>query len=228
MYDMANSAYSVVITTAIFPIYYKAVANEAGVSAADSTAYLGYTISIATFILAMLGPILGSVADFKDMKRKFFTFFFLLGSLSTIGLVLVPEDQWLLLLIIYTLTAIGARGANLFYDAYLVDVTERDKMDDLSAKGFAVGYIGSVIPFILSISVIILSQQEILPLSVGNASKIAFLITAIWWILFTIPLLKNVRQKHWIERKPRIVANSFKELKKTFLKSNNIKRSCSF
>lgn len=90
-------------------------------------------------------------------------------------------------------------------------------MDDLSAKGFAVGYIGSVIPFILSISVIILSQQEILPLSVGNASKIAFLITAIWWILFTIPLLKNVRQKHWIERKPRIVANSFKELKKTFL-----------
>lgn len=217
MYDMANSAYSVVITTAIFPIYYKAVANEAGVSAADSTAYLGYTISIATFILAMLGPILGSVADFKDMKRKFFTFFFLLGSLSTIGLVLVPEDQWLLLLIIYTLTAIGARGANLFYDAYLVDVTERDKMDDLSAKGFAVGYIGSVIPFILSISVIILSQQEILPLSVGNASKIAFLITAIWWILFTIPLLKNVRQKHWIERKPRIVANSFKELKKTFL-----------
>ena len=217
MYDMANSAYSVVITTAIFPIYYKAVANEAGVSAADSTAYLGYRISIATFILAMLGPILGSVADFKDMKRKFFTFFFLLGSLSTIGLVLVPEDQWLLLLIIYTLTAIGARGANLFYDAYLVDVTERDKMDDLSAKGFAVGYIGSVIPFILSISVIILSQQEILPLSVGNASKIAFLITAIWWILFTIPLLKNVRQKHWIERKPRIVANSFKELKKTFL-----------
>lgn len=140
----------------------------------------------------------------------------------------MPEDQWLLLLIIYTLTAIGARGANLFYDAYLVDVTERDKMDDLSAKGFAVGYIGSVIPFILSISVIILSQQEILPLSVGNASKIAFLITAIWWILFTIPLLKNVRQKHWIERKPRIVANSFKELKKTFLETNNIKRSCSF
>ena len=217
MYDMANSAYSVVITTAIFPIYYKAVANEAGVSAADSTAYLGYTISIATFILAMLGPILGSVADFKDMKRKFFTFFFLLGSLSTIGLVLVTEDQWLLLLIIYTLTAIGARGANLFYDAYLVDVTERDKMDDLSAKGFAVGYIGSVIPFILSISVIILSQQEILPLSVGNASKIAFLITAIWWILFTIPLLHNARQKHRIAPPPRLVANSFKELKKTFL-----------
>ncbi|MFC0015737.1 MULTISPECIES: MFS transporter [Allobacillus] len=216
-YDIANSAYFVVITTAIFPIYYKSVATEAGISTANSTAYLGYTISIATFILAMLGPILGSFADFKNMRRKFFSFFFLLGSLSTIGLVLVPNDQWLLLLFIYTLSAIGARGANLFYDAYLVDVTEREHMDDLSAKGFALGYIGSVVPFILSISIIILSQMGVIPLSVGTASKIAFLITAIWWILFTIPLLKNVQQKHWIERKPRIVANSFKELKKTFL-----------
>lgn len=217
MYDMANSAYSIVITTAIFPIYYKAVADNAGVDSADSTAYLGYTISIATFILAMLGPILGSVADFKGMKRKFFLFFFLLGTLSTIGLVFVPSDNWLLLLIVYTLTAIGARGANLFYDAYLVDVTEKKNMDDLSAKGFAIGYIGSVIPFVISIAVITLSQMEILPLSVSAASKIAFFITAVWWIVFSIPMLKNVKQKHWVERKPRIVANSFKELKKTFL-----------
>ncbi len=217
MYDMANSAYSIVITTAIFPIYYKAVADNAGVDSADSTAYLGYTISIATFILAMLGPILGSVADFKGMKRKFFLFFFLLGTLSTIGLVFVPSDNWLLLLIVYTLTAIGARGANLFYDAYLVDVTEKKNMDDLSAKGFAIGYIGSVIPFVISIAVITLSQMEILPLSVTAASKIAFFITAVWWIVFSIPMLKNVKQKHWVERKPRIVANSFKELKKTFL-----------
>ncbi len=86
MYDWASSAYSIIITTAIFPIYYKAVADNAGVESSLSTAYLGYTIAITTFILAMLGPILGTLADYKGMKKKFFFFFFLLGTGSTVGL----------------------------------------------------------------------------------------------------------------------------------------------
>src|SRR5699024_4964919 len=114
LYDLANSAYFLIISTAIFPIYYNAAADNAAVDSAASTAYLGYTISISTFILAILGPVLGTIADYKGMKRKFFIFFFLLGSLSTIALLFVPSDNWLLLLIIYTFTAVGARGANLF------------------------------------------------------------------------------------------------------------------
>ena len=216
MYDWASSAYSIIITTAIFPIYFKSVADNAGVNQADSTAYLGYTISISTFILALLGPILGTLADYKGMKGKFFRFFFFMGTLSTAALLFVPSDNWLLLLIVYTLTSLGARGANVFYDAYIVDVTENDRMDDISAKGYALGYVGSVIPFVFCIAVIILSQMGLIPLSVTVASRIAFLITALWWFSFTIPMFKNVKQKYWVEREPRVIVNSIKRLGKTF------------
>ena len=216
MYDWASSAYSIIITTAIFPIYFKSVADNAGVNQADSTAYLGYTISISTFILALLGPILGTLADYKGMKGKFFRFFFFMGTLSTAALLFVPSDNWLLLLIVYTLTSLGARGANVFYDAYIVDVTENDRMDDISAKGYALGYVGSVIPFVFCIAVIILSQMGMIPLSVTVASRIAFLITALWWFSFTIPMFKNVKQKYWVEREPRVIVNSIRRLGKTF------------
>lgn len=216
MYDWANSAYSIIITTAIFPIYYKSVAENADVNIANSTAYLGYTISIATFILAMLGPILGTIADYRGMKKLFFLFFFLLGSMSTFSLLFVPTDNWLLLLIVYTITTIGARGANIFYDAYIVDVTNKERMSDVSAKGYALGYIGSVIPFVICIALILSAQLEMIPFSETTASRIAFVITALWWIIFSIPLIKNVHQKHGIEPEPRVIVNSFKRLGKTF------------
>jgi len=217
LYDLANSAYFLIISTAIFPIYYKTATDNAAVDSAASTAYLGYTISISTFILAMLGPVLGTIADYKGMKRKFFIFFFLLGSLSTVALLFVPSDNWLLLLVVYTFTAVGARGANLFYDAYLVDVTNKERMDAISSRGFALGYIGSVIPFVFCIAIITLSQMEMIPLSVAAASKMAFLITAVWWIIFTIPMLKHVKQTHGVEREARIIATSFKRLGQTFM-----------
>ena len=91
MYDWANSAYSIIITTAVFPIFYKSVATAAGVDNANSTAYLGYAVAAATFILAMIGPILGAIADYDGLKKKFFFFFFAVGSLSTLSLAFVPE-----------------------------------------------------------------------------------------------------------------------------------------
>lgn len=215
-YDWANSAYSIIISTAVFPLYYKAAATNAGVSASNSTAYLGYTIAIATFILAMLGPILGTIADYQGLKKKFFTFFFSLGVLFTALLAFIPGDQWLLLLIIYTVAAVGSAGANVFYDAFIVDVTTEERMNKVSARGFGLGYIGSTIPFIISIAIIILAQNEILPIATVTASKIAFIITAIWWGLFSIPLLRNVQQKHFIKREPKPIINSFKRLGKTF------------
>jgi UMF1 family MFS transporter len=216
LYDWANSAYSIIITTAVFPIFYKTVATDAGVSSTQSTAYLGYTVAIATFILAMIGPILGTIADYRGLKKKFFLAFFLIGSLSTISLAFVPGGMWLPLLIIYTITAIGFHGANIFYDAFLVDVTPEEKMDEVSSRGFGLGYIGSTIPFIISIAIILLASNEVIPLSATVASKLAFVITGIWWFSFTIPMLKNVVQVHAIEREPRILASSFRRLGETF------------
>ena len=215
-YDWANSAYSIIISTAVFPIFYKSAATNAGVSATNSTAYLGYTIAIATFILAMIGPILGTIADYQGFKKKFFTFFYSLGIIFTASLAFIPSDQWLLLLICYTFAAIGSAGANVFYDAFLVDVTTDERMNQVSARGFGMGYIGSTIPFIISIAIIILSQQEIIPISTTMASQIAFVITALWWGLFTVPLFRNVKQRYYINHEPRPVMNSFKRLGNTF------------
>ncbi|WP_043933216.1 MFS transporter [Bacillus sp. EB01] len=215
-YDWASSAYSIIISTAVFPLFYKASAKSAGVADADSTAYLGYTIAIATLILAMIGPILGTIADYKGLKKKFFTIFFTLGITATAALAFVPGDNWLALLVCYTLAVLGSTGTNVFYDAFIVDVTSDERLDQVSARGYGMGYIGSTIPFIISIAVIITAQQGILPISVNVASKIAFLITALWWGLWAIPMFKNVHQKHYIEREPQIILNSFKRLGKTF------------
>ncbi|MET3193079.1 MFS transporter [Bacillus sp. OAE603] len=216
LYDWANSAYSIIITTAVFPLFYKAAATKAGMSASDSTAYLGYTIAISTFILAMLGPILGTIADYKGFKKKFLTFFLTLGVSFTALLAFIPSDNWLLLLICYTIAAIGSAGANVFYDAFLVDVTTEKRMNRISARGFGLGYIGSTIPFLISIAIIILAQQEILPITTTTASQIAFLITAIWWGLFSIPILRIVHQIYFIEPEQKPIINSFKRLGKTF------------
>ncbi|MFU8690315.1 MFS transporter [Rossellomorea sp. FS2] len=216
LYDWANSAYSIIISTAVFPLFFKAAATSAGVSSVDSTAYLGYTIAIATFILAMLGPILGTIADYEGYKKKFFTFFFTLGIIFTASLAFIPGEQWILLLIFYTVSTVGFAGANVFYDAFLTDVTSEDRMDRVSARGYGLGYIGSTIPFIIAIAIIVLAQSQVIPIAVDTASGIAFVITAIWWGIFTIPLLKHVKQHYFIKREKNPVAKSFKRLGKTF------------
>lgn len=215
LYDLANSAFSIIVSTAIFPIYFKSVAESAGVSSVDGTAYYGYAVSLATFILALLGPVLGTIADYKGMKKKFFVFFFALGVLGTASLAL-PFASWVLLAVFYVIATVGSSGANIFYNSFLTDITEEKRFDEVSAKGFAVGYIGSVIPFVAAIAVIFLTQAGIIPLSVGAASQIAFLITALWWGLFTIPFLKNVKQVYYVEREGQIILGSFKRLWQTF------------
>jgi MFS transporter, UMF1 family len=214
-YDWASSAYSIIISTAVFPLFYKTAATNAGVTPANSTAYLGYTIAIATFILAMLGPILGTIADYQGFKKRFFTFFFGLGVTFTGLLAFIPSDQWLLLLIGYTVAAVGSAGANVFYDAFLVDITKEERMDRVSSRGYSLGYIGSTIPFIISIAIILLAQTEAIPLSTTMASQIAFIITAVWWGVFTIPMLKNVHQRYYIEREQKPIVTSFRRLGKT-------------
>jgi MFS transporter, UMF1 family len=215
-YDWANSAYSILITTAIFPLFFKAAADGAGLAGSTSTAYLGYANSFGTLIVSISAPILGTIGDFRGYKKRLFTIFAILGIVFTALLAVVPSNQWLLLLLCYIITVIGFGGANIFYDAFLVDVTSEERMNRISSRGFAMGYIGSTIPFILGIALILLSQQGILPLSVTVASQIAFAITALWWGIFTIPMLKNVEQKYYVERVANPISSSFKRMIQTF------------
>lgn len=204
MYDCGNSAYSMAITTALFPVYFAMM--KAG-NAMD----LGFINSAASIFVAILSPILGTIADYKDYKKRFFTFFAAMGIVLTVMLALVPQGQWFVLGIVYILTAIGFSGANIFYDAFLVDVTNDENMDSVSTKGFAFGYIASVIPFIISLVVV-----QLFGMDKSLGFQIAFLITALWWGAFTIPIFKNVHQVHYIEREPNPVKNSFIRIGKTF------------
>lgn len=160
--DWANSAYSIMITTAVFPLFFKAVATGADVSAANSTAYLGYANSIGTLVVSMLAPILGAIADYKGYRNPMFTLATGLGIIATISFAFISDENWQLLLILYAFSSIGFSAANIFYDASLVDSTTPNRMDRISSAGYGWGYIGSSIPFVIFI---IFQLTGILPIS---------------------------------------------------------------
>lgn len=213
LYDCGNSAYSLAITTALFPIVF---GMFDGVNSMD----LGYFNSLASILVAVLSPILGAFADYKDKKKRFFTFFALLGILTTFSFAFISPDsgQWQLLIVLYVLSCIGFAGANIFYDSFLVDVASDQRMDKVSTSGFAFGYISSVIPFGISLGVILFMGMDV---AIGY--QIGFFITALWWGLLTIPMIKDVQQRHYIEPEPNPIGNSFKRLGTTFLEIKNYK-----
>lgn len=209
MQDWANSAYSIMITTAVFPLFFKAVASSGGLSDATSTAYWGYANAIGTLIVSVLAPILGALADYKNQRMPMFTFFTLSGIIATFAFSFAPEGSWLYLFIFYVISAIGFSGANIFYDGSIIDVTTNDRMDRVSSAGFGWGYIGSSIPFVIFI---IFQLTGILPISQTLLVKLGFVMTAIWWFVFTIPYWRHVEQKSYIPRETQLIKNSFKRL----------------
>ena len=189
MYDWANSIYATNIMAAIFPTIFVSIAGDAG------DIWWGYGTSIATFLVAILAPLLGAVADFKGMKKKLFTTFMLMGVVFTFMIALVMNN-WQLMLAGYILSRIGFSGSCLFYDSFLTDVTTDERMDKVSSWGYAMGYIGgSTIPFVISIAMLLL-----LGYSNPIAQKFSILIVSVWWLVFSLPFLKNVEQEHYIER----------------------------
>ncbi|WP_311526247.1 MFS transporter [uncultured Parvimonas sp.] len=211
LYDCANSAYSMAITTALFPIYFGMVGgNEMN---------LGYYNSFASIIIAIISPILGTIADFKGMKKKLFTLFSLIAIFSTLFLSFANKFGLPLLMAFFVLGSVTFAGGNIFYDAFLVDVTNDERMDKISTAGFAYGYIASVIPFMFCLgAVLIFGMKNPLGYQIG------FVITALWWLILTIPMYKNVEQIYGVEPVPNPVRESFKTIFNTLkdIKKNKI------
>ncbi len=214
-YDWANSAFSAIVAAIILPIFFKSMAQMGGVSDVNATAYWGYATSFGTLICAVLAPFLGTLGDFRGMKKRLFTAFMLLGVVSTF--LLSMTKNWKLLLALYILGTLGFNGSCIYYDSFLLDVTDESRMDQVSTMGYGLGYIGgSTIPLVVSLLLIQFGDKIGIP--TVTATKLSFALTAVWWLVFTIPMLLHVQQKHSIEPEKRIVAHTLRNVVSTFKK----------
>lgn len=209
MYDVGNSAFTLMVST-IFPIYFNYLAGNAGISDVDYLAYWGYATSICTLLVAILGPTLGTVADTKNYKKVIFSVAMGIGVLGCV--VLGFLSSWLWFLVIFVIAKTGYSASLVFYDAMLTDVTEPDRMDSVSSHGYAWGYIGSCIPFVISLAIVLGAGSVI---GMQTSMILAFLITALWWLCSSIPLLRSYRQKYFSEPGEHVIRSSFVRLGRT-------------
>ena len=210
LYDVGNSAFVLLIAT-IIPIYFNYLAGKAGLSDVEYLAYWGYVASIVTLIIVLAGPICGALADTKGYKKPIFMISLIIGVAGCIGLGFVKN--WLLFLVAFVIAKVGYSSSLIFYDSMLSDVTQDDRMDDVSAQGYAWGYIGSCIPF--AFSLILVLGAEAIGISMEVAMAIAFFVIAAWWIFMSLPLLKIYRQKYYVEKQQHVVRESFARLGRT-------------
>lgn len=211
-YDVGNSAFILLVST-ILPIYFNSLSSSAGVAESDYLSYWSYATSISTIVVALLGPILGTIADYKGNKKKIFLASAMLGALS-LACFWIPS-YWMSFLVLYICAKICYSLSLVFYDSMLVDVTSEENMDAISSQGYAWGYLGSCIPFILSLVFVLLYDK--IGITMHTAMIIAFLLNALWWIAFTLPLAKAYKQKHYIEPEKHVIADTFARLKKTLM-----------
>lgn len=219
MYDIGNSAFILLVST-ILPIYFNSLSSSAGIAESDYLSYWSYATSISTLIVALAGPILGTFADYKGNKKKIFLFNALLGALS-LACFWIP-GSWLTFLILYIVAKVAYSLSLIFYDSMVVDVTTEERMDGVSSKGYAWGYIGSCVPFLISLVFVLM--YESISLSISTAMMIAFIINAAWWILFTLPLAFSYKQKYYIEHQQNPIRSTFSRLASTLKKAKEQKK----
>ena len=205
LYDVGNSAFVLMCATLI-PIFFNALAEEGGLSSVEYLAYWGYATSVVTLVTALLSPVLGALADTKGFKKPIFM---LCLGVGVVGCCVMGfARQWLPFLMIFVLAKIGYSGSLVYYDSMLSDVTTPERMDDLSSRGYAWGYIGSCIPFVVCLALVL--GAGAIGLSQLTALSLALLITAVWWLVVTLPLLRRYRQLHYAaESRERAVRQSF-------------------
>lgn len=223
LYDVANSAFSMIISTTI-PIYFTILAASNDIDSEIVSGYWGSATSISVLILAILSPILGTFADYKGMKKKMFAVSFAVGVTGLV--ILTLTDNIFLFMGLFIIARLGYSACNVFYDSMLIDVTDDARMDEVSSNGYAWGYIGSCVPFIASVLVIYFSGA--LDIGEAQAYKITFLITAFWWIVMSIPLFKNVKHQYYLETQKAKTLDAFRRLGKTMKKISANKKMLFF
>jgi UMF1 family MFS transporter len=213
LYDWANSAFATTILAAVLPVYYSQEAGSTLPSAATATAYWSAGLSISLFLVAILSPILGTVSDVIRGKKRFLAIFFGIGVVATGLLVLVDTGDWLLASLLFVFARIGWTAANVFYDALLPHVAREEDLDSVSARGFALGYLGGGILLALNIVMIFL-----MPGTWG--ARLSFLSVAVWWGVFSIPLFRRIPEppSAAVDFAPgeTVIGASFKRLYETF------------
>lgn len=211
MYDVGVSAFSMLLT-AIIPTYAQSLGTGMGLAEETTLAHWGFVQSFATLFVALLAPILGAMADHRGKKKMFFSFFLVLSVASLLCMALF--ESYYALLILNVVAGVGYAASNIVYDAFLVDVTDDSRMDYVSSFGFAIGYIGSCAPFILSIALIMFK-----PFGLEGAApvKLSFALNAVWWTLFSLPFMRNVKQKYCCESTAKnIVGDAFRKVFSSF------------
>lgn len=193
-YDVANSAFTLMVSTLI-PIFFNSLAESEGVSSVDYLAYWGYSISLSTLAVAIMGPILGGICDRRGRKKPVFMGVIALGAACCLAMGLAKN--WIAFLIIFIIARIGYQLSLVIYDSMLGDVTSEERMDSVSSSGYAWGYIGSCAPFIVCLLLVL--QAGKIGMTQGQAMTIAFIIVALWWVLMSMPLLRSYKQVHFLE-----------------------------
>lgn len=211
LYDVGNSAFILLVTT-IMPIYFNHLCSVAGLSEDQYLSTWSYAASLATICVALAGPIMGAVSDFKGNKKKVFLFNALLGSLL-LFCFWIPK-HWVTFIVLFVLAKVLYSVSLVIYDSMLVDVTTPEQMDEVSSQGYAWGYIGSVIPFIISLLFVLFYEQ--IGLTFGAAMIICFGINALWWAGCTLPLARSYKQKHYVPAEKHVVRHTFARLGNTF------------
>ncbi len=191
MYDWANSAFATTIMGALFPPFYRALVIESGLAENTATAYWGYTTSIALLVIALIAPVLGAIADYTGGKKRYVAFFAGLGILATAAFVFIGTDTWLLASILYIGGNLGFAGANVFYESLLPHIAQKDDIDQISTKGYALGYVGGGILLVINVLWVMKPEMFGMP-DLAFALRASFFSVSVWWGLFSIPLFRRV------------------------------------
>ena len=210
LYDIANSAFTLLVSTLI-PIYFNSLAGAAGVNEDMYLSYWGYAGSISTVLVAIIAPICGTISD-RKFKKPIFLLTVILGCVACAALGVTTH--WLFFLGIFVLAKVGFHSSIVFYDSMLPEITTEDRMDNVSSLGYAFGYIGSVIPFVACLVLVLFCDS--FGMTMTTAMMLAFLITAAWWAVLSLPLLKHYKQTAFVEKQGTALGDSFKQLVRTF------------